>query len=243
MTILVNNEFAKWATGFSGFDGGNPKGSVWLCGFECAGTPNEDDLVFEDVTTPGYVAENRGQFLRGSQYNLKAVKLLAALAGRDTRDYEPFFNEESCFNRDSNYFKLNLYPIGFKNTKHEHWADWITQKTGFTTKQEYLEWCREKRFPMFRDWILTYSPSLIICTGKTYATQFQSAFGSGTEKVFTEEVAGKEIKYFRTNDNKTTVVIIYFLGTQYGLKSDEEISLTGKKIAELVEKHGEFDIT
>jgi hypothetical protein len=145
---MVNNEFAKWATGFSGFDGGNPKGSVWLCGFECAGAPTEQDLVFDDVTTPCYVGENREEFLRGSQYNLKAVKLLAALAGRATSDYSSFFKEQSCFDRDSNYFKLNLYPIGFNDTKHNRWkeSEWLTQRTGFATKQEYLEWCRGNRF-------------------------------------------------------------------------------------------------
>lgn len=238
---MINNDFIRWATGFSGCDGGNPKGNIWLCGFEFGGGNTEEDLVFsDDVTLPAYVGgeywENRDEFLK-FQYNLKAIKLLTALAGKDIGDYESFFRNQSCFDCDSNYFKLNLYPIGFKDTSHQHWADWLVKKTGFTAKQDYLTWCRENRFPILRNWVLTYSPSLILCTGISYAQQFQSAFGSGDENVFTEEVAGKQIKYFLTNNDQTLVAVIYFLGTIYGLKSNDELSLTGKRLAELLHKN------
>ena len=236
---MVNDEFAQWATGFSGCDGGNLNGGMWICGFEFGGGHTEESLVFDDAITPCYVGspfwENREEFLN-YQYNWKAVKLFAAMANRDTGNYASFFREQSCFDRDSNYFKLNLYPIGFRDTSHKHWADWLAKKTGFTTKQQYINWCIINRFPVLRRWVLEYSPSLILCTGKTYAKQFQSAFGLGDEVVFTEEVAGKEIKYFSTNDGKTMVAIIYFLGTQYGLKSDDELSQTGNRLAELLKE-------
>jgi len=190
---MVNNEYAKWATGFSGCDGGNLKGSIWLCGIEFGGGHTEKNLVFDAVDTPTYVGEphySREQFIK-YQYCWKAVKLLAELADRDKGDYTSFFKEESCFDRDSDYFELNLYPIGFKSTSHARWADWLVRKTGLANKQQYLDWWFEHRFPALRKWLLDYSPSLVLCTGKTYAPQFQSAFGSNNEKVITEEVAGK----------------------------------------------------
>ena len=33
----MNEKFEKWATGYSGFDGGDPKGKIWLCGIEWGG--------------------------------------------------------------------------------------------------------------------------------------------------------------------------------------------------------------
>jgi hypothetical protein len=235
---VVDSNFAKWATGFSGCDGGNPKGSVWLCGIEYGGGDTEESLVFDDVNTPKYVGapDDRKAFLK-YQYNWKAVKLLAALSGNDQGNYTLFFKEQSCFDRDSNYFKLNLFPIGFRNTAHVLWDDWLIRKTGFTTKQQYLEWCFENRFPAIRTWMLTYCPSLILCTGISYAEQFQSAFRSGDEEVMTDSVAGKQIRYFVTNNERTMVAVVYFLGGRYGLKSDLELSSTGRKLAELLRKY------
>lgn len=234
---MINHEFSQWATGFSGCDGGNPKGSVWVCGLEFSGRETEESLVFNDVVTPCCVGhpywESREEFLH-SQYNRKAIKLLAAMAERSTVDCASFFREHSCFDRDSNYFKLNLYPIVFPTTSHSRWTDWLIRKTGFATNKEYLNWCVENRFPVLRKWVLEYSPKLVLCTGITYAKQFQSAFGLGDEEVYTGEAAGKKIIYFHTNDGNTTVAIIYFLGTRYGLKSDAALSLTGKRLTELL---------
>jgi hypothetical protein len=54
VTVNVNPVFAKWATGFSGCNGGNLHGSVWFCGIEW-GTGKEHMIieeVKEDVSNP-----------------------------------------------------------------------------------------------------------------------------------------------------------------------------------------------
>jgi hypothetical protein len=233
---MVNSNFAKWGAGFSGCDGGNPRGKYWLCGIEYAGGDTEESLVFDDVSTPKYVGaphRDREEFLK-YPYNWKAIKLLAALSGKDPSKYTAFFKEQGCFDRDSNYFKLNLFPIGFRNTAHALWDDWLVRKTGLATKQQYLEWCFSHRFPAIRAWMLDFSPSLILCTGISEFKQFQAAFGLGDETVVADVIAAKEVKHFMTNDEKTLVAVVYFLGGRYGLKSDLELSSTGQYLAELL---------
>lgn len=138
---LVNSEFAKWATGFSGCDGGNLGGAVWLCGIEMGGGETEATFEFHDCRVPGYVGDDppddRQRFLR-SHYNKKAIKLLAALAGEPVCDYPRFFKDQNCFHWDSIYFKLNLYPFSLRNAA-EPLPTWLAERTGLSTKPKYLE--------------------------------------------------------------------------------------------------------
>jgi hypothetical protein len=234
---MTNNEFKEWAQGFSGCDGGNPSGRIWLCGIEFGGGHTEKTLIYDDVTKPPCIT-NKDDFIR-YQYNWKAIKLLAALNGRECAKYKTFFEEQSCFHEKSNYFKLNLYPIGFKDTAHHRWGDWIILKTGFATKLQYLDWCKENRFPVLRRWLVQYSPRLVLCTGVTRRGEFRSAFGDGTEKVIEGKAGGKDFNYFLTNDRKTMVATVYFLGGKYGLGSDDQLAATGKQLASvLYEEYG-----
>ena len=41
---MITKDFERWALGFSGCDGGNPNGSVWLCGIEFGGGCTEKEL-------------------------------------------------------------------------------------------------------------------------------------------------------------------------------------------------------
>ena len=234
---LVNSEFAKWATGFAGCDGGNLGGGVWLCGIEFGGRETEATFEFQDFSVPGSITDEPGyerrEFLT-SQYNKKAIKLLAALAGENVCDYRLFFREHECFDRHSIYFKLNLYPLSFHSVA-EPLPSWLVERVGLSTKKQYVEWCVENRFPIFRKWVQDNSPSLVLCTGITHIRGFQSAFGTGDETVQTEEVAGgKNIKYFITNSGRTMVAIIYFLGNRYGLNSNIQLWETGRSLAELL---------
>jgi hypothetical protein len=231
---MVNPEFAKWAKGFSGCDGGNPQGKVWLCGIEYGGTLTEE-LPFVPMDVPDCVGEEnygRAAFLK-YHYNWRAIRLLAAFAGDVPSNCETFFREQSCFDRNSNYFKLNLFPFAFKDTSHKHWPGWLAKKTGLKTKQEYLEWCVVNRFPLLKEWVSRYSPRLIICTGKSHLEHFMAAFGTRDEIIENAEAAGKQIPYFLTNTGRTLVVIVYFLGGRYGLTADKQLLTTGKKLADL----------
>jgi len=235
---VTSNGFKEWAQGFSGCDGGNPSGRIWLCGIEFGGGHTEKTLIYDDVTKPPWNNPDKDDFIR-YQYNWKAIKLLAALNGGECAEYKSFFEEQSCFDKKSNYFKLNLYPIGFKDTSHHRWENWLVLKTGFASKQQYLGWCKKSRFPMLRRWLIDYSPRLVLCTGITRLEEFRSAFGDGTEKVIEGKAGGKGFKYFLTNDRKTLVAIVYFLGGSKGLGSDDQLAATGKQLASvLYEEYG-----
>jgi hypothetical protein len=242
---MVTADFAKWAVGFSGCDGGNPKGDIWLCGIEFGEGHTEKDLERNltevDVSNPGFLGDRNWDeeeiqdFLK-YPYNWKAAKLLCALAGRATETYRDFFRAERCFSRDSRYFKLNLYPIGFRNTSSEYWQDWHTRLTGFQTKSEYIQWCQAKRFLALRTWVQECFPKLIVCTGKDHRNEFFKAFTDGAAAPDSVDVAGKKIWYVVTNAGRTLVAVTYFLGGPHGLKSDPELSAAGKMLAELLRR-------
>jgi len=233
---MVSNNFERWALGFSGCDGGNPKGCVWLCGLEYGGDDTEDSLCFPDVSRPSAINPKDETFLR-YQYNWRAMKLMAALKGVRPAEYREFFRRQSCFASDSDYFKLNLYPIAFNNTSHTRWASWLEKKTGFPTKQEYLTWCQTHRFRQLRRWGSEHAPRLIVCTGITHASEFCLAFGGKPESLRQAEASSKAIMYFTTNDDRTLVAVVYFFGGRYGLRSDEELFATGEALSDLVNNH------
>ncbi len=182
---MVTDDFAKWAVGFSGCDGGDPTG-IWVCGIEFGQGHTENNLKLEeDVSKPGYVGgvgwgdlEEVKQFPT-YQYNRKALKLLCALAGHDVTKYREFYEVHRCFHESSGYFKLNLYPLGFKDTSPDRWREWLAPRTGFGTKREYIDWCQANRFPVLGKWVQKYSPRLIVCTGTSYRAEFFKAFGFG----------------------------------------------------------------
>lgn len=230
---MVSSGFEEWALGFSGCDGGNPKGCVWLCGLEYGGDDTAEWLCFPDVSCPAAIDPKDETFLT-HQYNWRALKLLAALKGIQPAEYRRLFRSQSCFASESDYFKLNLYPIAFKDTSHTRWTAWLEKKTGFHTKQEYLTWCQTHRFSQLRRWASEHAPRLIVCTGITHAREFCLAFGGTPESICQAEAAGKAIRYFTTNDGRTLVAVIYFFGGAHGLRSDEELRATGEVLSGLV---------
>ncbi len=237
---MVTDRFAHWALGFSGCDGGDPERSVWICGIEWGGghTPNDLNLD-EDVSEPKYVGLGGGwedwewKKFRKLPYNWRALKLICALEGRDVATYREFYDARKCFDAGSGYFKLNLYPLGFRNVSPQRWQDWLSDQTGFPTKKGYQDWCRLNRFPVIRGWATRYLPSIIICTGKDYRDDFLRAFAGAGAVAAQVDAGGKKIWYTAANDGHTLVVVTYFLGGKFGLNRNFELQATGTRIAEL----------
>jgi hypothetical protein len=234
---MVTEAFANWATGFSGCDGGEPSGETWLCGIEFGGAHTVEDLLFEAFPTPGFVGDatwgdTADKFLT-FPYNLRAVKLLQSIAGNTDPDCHKFFHSERCFQKHSNYFKLNLFPIAFPDTSAEHWHEWIQQKTGFGSKSDYIDWCYENRFPILREWVRQFSPKLIVCTGITYRADFFKAFGVDGEISAEKTTPGKHVEWSVTNEGKTVVAVTYFLGGPHGLISNVDLASTGVQIRKI----------
>jgi hypothetical protein len=232
---MITEAFSEWAKGFSGCDGGDLRGKIWVCGIEYAGGDDEQTIRKElarDVREPPPPREDRQNFLT-HRYNQSVLKIFCALSGKYGEDYKEFFKSESP---DLNYFKLNLFPLGFRTVSPSLWQECHSRLTGFNAKSDYISWCKDNRFPKLKAWAYEHTPRLILCTGKSYASDFFLAFGNG-ECPKRDDQTGKAISYLVTNHGKTLVAVTYFPGRPHGLNSDQKLSATGRRLAQLMNQH------
>jgi hypothetical protein len=232
--------FAGWARGFSGCDGGDlgssAARSTWVCGIEWGGGARPDEWetsLSEDVSAPplGYDdAEHNLRYI----FNWQTVKLLTAIAVGRVGDYRTTAATVRPFVRGSvGFFKMNLYPLAFKNTSHAMWMKGFDRLTGFGAKQDYIEWCRENRFPILRQRARSHQPKLIVCFGKTYLDDFKAAFGDGDDSDRSEIVADRELRWFWTSFG-TLVVVCPFPVNRHGLNSNARLQAFGERIAHIL---------
>lgn len=241
LSVQNNSQFEKWALGFSGCDGGDigkpDKPSVWFCGIEWGGghPANAEELLSiwsEDVSRPprGY---DRWEANLEYIFNWQAAKLLSAIDGGSVSDYKHFAEKVQPFVSDGRgYFKMNLFPLAFKNTSHTLWHDAFAGATGFATKQDYLAWIRANRFQILKSWGETYAPKLVICVGITYRDNFKSAFVDGGVELCREVIDDREL-YWARNKNGSVVVVIPFMVNRNGLTKNVSIQKFGDRIRSL----------
>lgn len=235
-----NKNFEKWALGFSGCDGGDigtvDEKSTWVCGIEWGGGHDAGSLsncMAEDVSTPPSGHE-QWQHNLNYIFNWQAVKLLTAIEGGSVSSYKTFAQEKAPFvTGSSGYFKMNLYPIAFKNTNCENWASEFSKLTGFNNKEEYLDWCESMRLPIIRAWAAAYKPELIICLGKTYFNQYSKAFFDFDSRCSKEIINDREL-IWGVNNNETLVVVLPFMVNRNGLTKNSTIQIFGERISELL---------
>ena len=237
------NLFKEWCAGYSGCDGGDlgsqKSPSVWVCGIEWGGGHTPKSLlssISEDVRTPpqGY---DSWQDNLSYIFNWQTLKLLSAIDGGCVKDYKIFAENVMPFVRGSSgYFKMNLHPIGFKNTSHDRWLKEFSDITGFATKSDYLAWSNNYRLPQIRKWAEKSKPKLILCLGKTYLPQFKRAFLDDDSIVNQETIEGKEMFWSR-NLQGSVVVVIPFMVNRNGLTRNSAIQCFGARIRQLLTSH------
>jgi len=237
------NEFKKWCLEFSGCDGGDigskDNRNTWVCGIEWGGGHTPETLlehISKDLSTPpnGY---NDWKENLAYIFNWQIMKLLSAINSGKVENYKKFAEEKKPFIKDSKgYFKMNLYPIGFKDTNVNKWHDEFSKITGFNNKEDYIEWCKENRFSQIRKWTLKYQPKLVICLGKTYIEDFKKAFLNENTKLNTKLIDDKELTW-GYNEVNTLVVILPFMVNKNGLNKNQTIQIFGEEIANIATKH------
>lgn len=229
----------NWILDFSGCDGGTIGSSdtpaIWVCGIEWGGGMTSNQLK-DYINDNWYKKPDFGYNEKGVQdfyrYNMVLYKLLGVMQGYSIKDYKKFVEKEMPFleNGHSSYFKMNLYPIAFKKTNHAYWTKEIAEVSGFQTKNDYLQWCHNNRFPVMQQWVQEYAPKLIICFGKTYAHEFNLAF-SDNNMEFTNETVGDLLLQWKKNDNGTIIAVLPFPNApNKGLKSHVNIEAMGKRL-------------
>jgi hypothetical protein len=245
---MINKDFEKWAKGYSGFDGGNPNAKIWLCGIEWGGnqTENLEDLQKDfqnDVSKIPMGYDNHNENL-DFPYNYKFLKVMAAAKGIDflangsdskkiKQILKDFNDKEKHFTKESNYLKLNIFPLQFQEDKNSLWTKVYKDATGFETKNEYRKWCLEKgRFELFQNMIRESAPSLIITTGSTSRNYYIEAFGFKDFELQSRNLkydTTKNIYYAYDYDKDIMFLNIPFLGRP--LNSNKILMEVGELIA------------
>jgi len=235
-------EFTKWALGYAGCDGGDigrkESPSIWVCGIEWGGGHDPDGLrkhMQEDVQKPpkGYLSwQDNLAYI----FNWQVMKLLVATKGLPVANYKHFAQEERPFVDGSvGYFKMNIYPIAFRNTSHQHWLNDFADITGFSSKQEYLTWCNEMRLPQIGKWTKLHLPKMVICLGKTFRNEFGSAFLIPDNTWVTETIDEKELSW-AINQHGTLVCVLPFMVNRNGLVRNASIQKFGTRIKQIMNK-------
>jgi hypothetical protein len=236
--MSVTPAFEKWAKGFSGCDGGNLKGEVWFCGIEWGlgkDHPIEEELKVDRSAVPQEYRSPE-EILKYPNVGVRLIKLITAIRGGSVQDYHRVAYETPFpFDRQSQYFKINLFPVACKDTR-AIWGEALKANTGFPTKADCLQWCRQNRFPEMRGWVEKGKPKLIVGFGARWEPDFRNAFGFTTAKGSTETIEeGLNLVWMRIG--KTTLAIIPFLGWQGGLLSrDHSIQAFGKRLGVILKR-------
>lgn len=232
----------NWLLDFSGCDGGtigSPNNrSIWVCGIEWGGGQTAEELKnyinqkWDGSDNFGY---DKNGVLDYYPYNMVTYKLLAVMQDYHLNNYKKFVEIEMPFleNGHSSYFKMNLYPIAFKKTNANLWTNEIAEVSGFKTKKDYLQWCKENRFPVIQWWVQKYAPKLIICFGKTYAHEFNLAFADNEDEFNIEEVGNLTLQWKKNNNGTIIAVLPFPNAPNKGLKSHSDIEAMGKKLKQL----------
>jgi hypothetical protein len=242
--MTANPDFEKWALSYAGCDGGDigspGRRSIWVCGIEWGGNQSTEQLrdamqCDESLPRPGYgdATHNLKHI-----FNRQALKILSAINGQKVSEYRDFCQQAQPFAQGSSgYFKLNLYPIAFKDTNRVRWHAEFAEATGFDTKAAYIKWCQTHRFPRMRQWAHTAKPKLILCLGKDYRTDFKRAFHAENTSFNHVSIDGRDL-WWSLNADGTLVAIIPFMVNRYGLTRNDSIQKFGDQIAQLLEQHG-----
>ncbi|MCT7644585.1 hypothetical protein [Aliarcobacter butzleri] len=237
--------FYNWALGFAGCDGGdignNNEQSIWFCGIEWGGGFDTDISSLKNIFDKNLekIPEGYDNWEENISYiyNWQAMKLFSVIHNYELKDYKKFAEDKKPFvKKQKGFFKLNLYPIAFKNTSHDLWEANFSEATNLKTKQDYISWIKENRFPVMNKWVKDFSPKLIICTGITYFDDFKRAFSDNNAEFNKEKIENHELLWSK-NDNGTKIVIIPFMVNRYGLTKNQNIEKFGQRINEILNNY------
>jgi len=200
----------------------------------------DHDLAKEmtrSVSRPPQLYKTADDVLRSPEgnpypFNRMFLKLVAAMRGRSVEDYiELASGQPFPFHRNSDYFKLNLFPVAFQKVSAALWDKHYRKATGLSSRSEYIQWCRENRFPAVRSWVRRGRPRLIVSVGLSEVENFKEAFGiKGQEHE--EIIDRRRLAWFA--DETTLAAVVPFPTSPSGLNSNQAIQAFGDRLAEIM---------
>jgi hypothetical protein len=240
--------FKEWACSLSGCDGGNPEAEIWICGIE-PGLENND---YYKKKLP--IEINKGKYSPPEKYDWKdkiegsgksnygrnIAKLYSAIKGKKGDNYIEVI--KTC--SGSEIFKMNLYPIPFRNTDDREWENYgLKELTGFDDKYSFQTWCTLHRFPAIANLLKDKNPKLIIGTGISYLRDFFLFFTDRSDidkNINYDKIESPEQKprpyYWAELRNGTLLFVIPFGSGAYGLNSKYLIQEIGNRMRQLISK-------
>jgi len=205
---------------FLGCDGGNINAKIWFCGIEFGGTPEEMNTYYKDYIIPNINDENKipyrkkytGKFLQSPFDRYLTIMYLILLKGYNfdkNVDSNLISNvlKSELYNKDSESFKLNLFPIAKKNVS---WNKKIEEELK-VDRNEYYSTLFNKRAKFFKKIISRFTPETIICfSTKNYSDLFIKAFLSKKNKIeFQYDI------FIDRNNKEHFIKIIHYKKTKY----------------------------
>lgn len=241
--MSLKNDFIEWACSLSGCDGGNPEADIWLSGIEWGGGDEEYYLALPNHISKGSYTPSGSYDWKDSltyPYGRNVAKLISAIQGKNVEGYREYANNAS----GNELFKMNLYPIAFRNTDETLWKKYSLDKvTGFEEKELFRTWCFLNRFPAIAEVVAKQEkPKIIIGTGISYLVDFFSCFSGKigiktpihTAKITSDSSQSsnryQRRYYWAQLDNGSALFVIPFFSGQYGLNSNYLIQQMGEII-------------
>lgn len=247
----MNEKFIEWSNNiFTGAEGGNPDSDIWFSGIEPGGSiwktckgekptlnriikifneykvDDKNHCSWTDKFQKDYPDFSTWPFLQ------KIAKVMLSFENRNIKNYKLYIKNE-LLRENGNHLLLNLYPINFRSTDKKLWEEEHVNITGANTKDEYLACLRSNRFKKFGLMLESVQPKVIVCSGKSFASEFLHAYifsrKDNVKKYKVEKLdSSLEIEIYHCV-KKHTLIIIPFLG-RGGIVSDNDLKCLGEII-------------
>lgn len=228
---------------FLGMDGGNIESDIWFCGIEFGGKLSNMAEYYESTVNfkpakefdiPIPYRKSAGKY-ENSPYDKRLAIMYFYLFSNENKVYGPInmlkindILKEELYNFNSKIFKLNLYPLGKKDTS---WDNEITSLTGIT-KEKYYNDLFEKRKLFIKELVDKFLPKIIICTSTNgMEEEFVEAFLNENQKFnysceYFKTLSKKEFKISNYTTDTVSIIVIPFLGRCNLNSYDDVIQMT-----------------
>ena len=211
---------------FLGIDGGNIKSKIWFCGIEFGGELNAMEKYYNSVVETynnsdfeipyrkkagDFESSIYDRYLSAMYINL--FKEITLKNGDNTDEIVKVLQEE-LYHQNSKIFKLNLYPLGKKDTGWDKNIETVLQ----IQKEAYYNDIFKKRKRFLKELVDKFEPKTIICTATNeYKEDFVETFFNDEANIeySWEYVTTPKLKKFKIStyqNSKTSLIIIPFLG-------------------------------
>ncbi|WP_345848455.1 hypothetical protein [Shewanella algae] len=228
--MAVTQKFKNMALSFYGCDGGNLNSTVWTCGLEWGGGYENNEIPESELKALKLWSwDTDGETVAGClrhQYNQKLAWFFSYLYGWNVDDYKNESIKNKLFCSEGTGFKMNAFPISFKNRDSVSWSQKIKEQTGIDSFQVYKEWCIENRGKHFHNLIQKHNPQIVLCTGISSSNEFFRFFKCDISTI----AHHNEFHSGLTNDGKTLIFVVPFFGGRNGINSYSKMESLVSKI-------------